>query len=180
MTQDTRKLGPTLTLARLYESQQQFLDALAIYRRLHQERGSEEAAEKIAELEERILSEKSLAYDTIITTIFTREELKRFKVLPHDRYTAWRKSMVESEDEEKQPEADVAAQTVEPEPQPLATPQSAAEVEVDEQVPMEQPAVIEITLGQLIEKLRSLGDDDTRLGDIALGELLALLCRGGR
>ena len=188
MTTDTRKLGPTLTLAQLYESQQQYLDALAIYRRLHQERGSQEAADKVAELDERILSEKTLSYDKIITQIFSREELRQFKVLPHDRHEAWRKASAESEPEDADIET-LAEEEPLPDPTPAppvdAGPHPASSATAEDTLPTEEPQpeplpVLNITLGQFIERLKELGDADTPLGEIPLGELLAAICRGGR
>jgi len=178
MTQDTRKLGPTLTMARLYESQQQFLDALAIYRRLHSDRGDAEAAAKIAELEEKILSEKTLAYDAVISRIFNREELKRFRILPRERFAAWREANRDSDAEpveepaHEDEETAAAAPPLTMEEEPVAEPASVQE-------PVTRPAAMDLTLGQVMEALGRLGDPDTRLGDIPLGELLAALCRGG-
>ena len=208
MSQEKPVLGPTLTMARLYESQQQFLDALAIYRKLHEARGDAEAAEKIAELEQKILSERSLSYDAIISQAFSREELKRFRVLPAEKYRAWRQAMVDNgpqsaatgdEPLDDTPgglagtitlgdEPEQHSETITLDDEPESTRESI-EIGGPEDFDPKWEAVAApeaplgkaegVTLGQVITRLRALGDDDTPIDRIPLGKLLDAL-RGGR
>ncbi|GEM_PF-2146679 len=185
MKQDIKKLGPTLTLAQLYESQNQFIDALVLYRRLHRERGMDEAADRIAELEERILSEKGLAYDKVLAAVFSREELKRFKALPHDKYEAWRKAIEEPEEQPVEPDEEVIPGESEPIIEALAAAEEpdvflAPEPEPKKKAPRPREAVTDITVGQFISALRNVAADNTPLGSLRLADLLDALKRSER
>jgi len=186
MKQDIKKLGPTLTLAQLYESQNQFMDALALYRRLHRERGMDEAAERIAELEERILSEKGLAYDKMLAAVFTREELKRFKALPHDKYEAWCKAIEEPEEQPADADEEIILGESEPIMEALATAEEPDVFLAPEPEPKKKPvrpreaaapATADITVGQFITALRIVAADNTPLGSLRLADLLDALKR---
>ncbi|MCK4695258.1 MAG: hypothetical protein KAT74_05835, partial [Candidatus Cloacimonetes bacterium] len=58
----TDKATPTLTLAQLYENQNQFLDALVIYQKLMKTKPSDELQNKINELKEKIFADNTLEY----------------------------------------------------------------------------------------------------------------------
>lgn len=176
MTQDSGRLGPTLTMARLYESQQQFLDALAIYRRLHEERGDAEAAEKIGLLEQQILGEKSLHYSEVLRKAFSREELKSFRILPSERYQTWRNINDELNGAPDGPDP-IAGKLDPPDPTP-APPVETISEEPPTPAPELQTAPANdnaeagmLTIGGFIARLRQLGDDDTPLDEIPLGKL---------
>jgi hypothetical protein len=77
---------PTLTLARLYEQQNQFYDALAIYELLSQTDDSPAIREKIEALHGRILSDPNMRYDPRIEQLFSPEELAYLKIMNHSAF----------------------------------------------------------------------------------------------
>ncbi len=96
----SKSLAPTMTLAQLYESQNQLFDALAVYARLYNERGDEDIQERLEAVQERILSDDKLHYDPRIAALFTADERKRLKILPQDRYEKLQESMQQQEEDE--------------------------------------------------------------------------------
>ncbi|MBN2461923.1 MAG: hypothetical protein JXB60_09990 [Candidatus Cloacimonetes bacterium] len=79
-------IKPTLTLAQLYESQNQLVEALVIYQKLRTTNSSLEIEKKIDELTENIFSNLKGNYTQLINSIFTTAEKKYFKILPHEDY----------------------------------------------------------------------------------------------
>lgn len=100
----TDKAKPTITLAELYENQNQYIDALVIYKNLYIENPTEELQNKIDELKDTIFKENTLEYSTIIDKIFTEEEKRTFHILPHEQYKAYTESQAEMKYEETYPE----------------------------------------------------------------------------
>jgi len=76
----TDKAAPTITLAELYENQDQSIDALVIYKNLNKENPSEDLQNKIDDLKDKIFKENTLEYSTIIDKIFTEEEKRLFHI----------------------------------------------------------------------------------------------------
>ena len=93
------KITPTLTLAKLYESQKQYFDAFTIYSKINIKNPSEDISDRIKALEEKIFTENQLSYNTLISKIFSEEDKKKFKLLPEDNYLKYRNRM-DDEDEE--------------------------------------------------------------------------------
>lgn len=77
---------PTLTLAKLFEQQNQFYDALAIYELLSQSDDSPAIREKIENLQSRILSDPNMRYDQRIEQLFSPEELAYLKIMNHSAF----------------------------------------------------------------------------------------------
>jgi hypothetical protein len=77
---------PTITLAKLFEEQNQFFDALATYELIAQNDSSPAIREKIEALHARILNDPSNRYDPRIEKLFTPEELAYLKVLSHQGF----------------------------------------------------------------------------------------------
>ena len=98
------KAKPTLTLAQLYEKQNQPLDALVIYQQLLNKEYSDELDEKVKDLKNRIFNDGALEYNSVIDKIFTTEDKKNFKILPHDEYEAFIESQAQHKNEETYPE----------------------------------------------------------------------------
>jgi hypothetical protein len=98
------KAKPTLTLAQLYEKQNQPLDALVIYQQLLNKEYSDELDEKVKDLKNRIFNDGALEYNSVIDKIFTTEDKKNFKILPHDEYEAFIESQTQHKNEETYPE----------------------------------------------------------------------------
>lgn len=98
------KPTPTITLAELYENQNQYIDALVIYKDLYKDDPTEELQSKIDELKDKIFKENTLEYSTIIDKIFTEEEKRIFHILPHDQFKAYKESQADLKNEETYPE----------------------------------------------------------------------------
>lgn len=77
---------PTVTLAQLFEEQNQFYDALATYELIAQNDSSPAIREKIEALHARILNDSSNNYDSRIEKLFTPEELAYLKILSHQGF----------------------------------------------------------------------------------------------
>ncbi|RLC57387.1 MAG: hypothetical protein DRH89_03610, partial [Candidatus Cloacimonadota bacterium] len=95
---------PTLTLAELYESQNQLIDALVIYQRLYSKNPTEDLELKINELKDKVFDIEANKYDPIIDTIFSGDEIKKFGILPHQQYKAYVDSQKHADNQETYPE----------------------------------------------------------------------------
>lgn len=76
----------TLTLAKLYESQNQILDAFLVYEKLYRKSPDEDLNEKIIDLRKKIFSGNNDSYDHLINNLFSDEEKAEFKILPHSQF----------------------------------------------------------------------------------------------
>ncbi|MDZ4122251.1 MAG: hypothetical protein U1C33_07500 [Candidatus Cloacimonadaceae bacterium] len=81
-----RNWNPTVTLAKLFEEQNQFFDALAAYELIEQTESSPAIREKIESLHLRILSDPNSKYDPRIEQLFSPEELAYLKILNHSAF----------------------------------------------------------------------------------------------
>ncbi len=88
MKSDTPKPAwlPTVTLAKLFEEQNQFFDALASYEIISHHDSSPEIRKKIEELQHRILTDPNNRYDKRIENLFSPEELTYLKILSHSAF----------------------------------------------------------------------------------------------
>jgi len=77
-------IEPTKTLAKLYEKQGELVCALGVYSKLVKKDNS--FFSKIDELTNAIFDAENLIYNPKILAIFSKEELKNFKILPVDQY----------------------------------------------------------------------------------------------
>ncbi len=123
------KATPTITLAELYENQNQYIDALVIYKNLYKENPTEKLQNKIDELKDKIFKENTLEYSTLIDKIFTEEEKRIFHILPHEQYKTYIKSKAEIKFEETYPEELTKVKKEE------VTPDETEEPEIKEKTP---------------------------------------------
>lgn len=86
MKTNGRNWQPTLTLAKLFEEQNQFYDALAAYELISQNDSSPAVRERIESLHLRILSDPNNRYDPRIEKLFSPEELAYLKILHHQGF----------------------------------------------------------------------------------------------
>lgn len=158
------KATPTITLAELYESQNQYIDALVIYKNLYKENPKEKLQNKIDELKDKIFKENTLEYSTLIDKIFTEEEKRIFHILPHEQYKTYIESKAEIKFEETYPEEltkvkkeEVAPdETEEPEieektPNINDTVEPETEIKEEESIELENTIEINDTAEELIE-----------------------------
>lgn len=83
------EIAPTLTLAKLYESQNQLFDALAIYDYLMGISPRDDIRQNRETLLDKIFSEDKLKYHPLITDLFGQDELKYFNIIPKDKYQTY-------------------------------------------------------------------------------------------
>lgn len=81
-----RSWNPTITLAKLFEEQNQFFDALAAYEMIDQHDSSAQIREKIESLHMRILTDPTAKYDPRIEKLFSPEELAYLKIINHSAF----------------------------------------------------------------------------------------------
>ncbi len=86
MKNSSRGWAPTITLAKLFEEQNQFFEALAAYELISQSDSSPVVREHIEALQLRILSDPNNRYDPRIEKLFTPEELAYFRILHHQGF----------------------------------------------------------------------------------------------
>ena len=80
-------ITPTITLAKLYESQNQLIDAIQIYTKLLELNPSDEIKTKVESLTNKIYTLIVKNYNRQINTIFSKFELKYFKILPSKEFS---------------------------------------------------------------------------------------------
>ncbi|MBT3169438.1 MAG: hypothetical protein HN952_00825 [Candidatus Cloacimonetes bacterium] len=97
-------LKPTITLAELYENQNQIVDALQIYTSIFGENKDEKIKEKIEELKSKIFLENIDKYHKIIRTIFSNEEMKTFNILTKKQFDEFSKSKINNNNRETYPD----------------------------------------------------------------------------
>jgi hypothetical protein len=76
------EITPTLTLAKLYEAQNELVDAVNIYTRLNKELQSDDLRDKIEELTDTIFKHINREYRADIFKIFSKKELRYFRIIP--------------------------------------------------------------------------------------------------
>ncbi len=180
MKTNGRSWAPTLTLARLFEEQSQFFDALAAYEMINQTESSPAIREHIEALHIRILNDPNQRYDPRIEKLFTPEELAYLKILDHQGFenmaTARQKLMEGTladeiyidEDEdlllEDESEAQVLGRILD-------------EIEQQAQINLEEPVpdAGEYTIKDLLVALLGRFDKDQKLTDVRLSELVAVI-----
>lgn len=106
------QLNPTITLAELYENQDQFLDALMVYQKLLHRKPSAELEEKIHDLKKKIFADEDMQYNPVIEQVFSQEERLKFNILPHSYYQKFKTSL-------KQPKLDSMDDIEESEAEPI-------------------------------------------------------------
>lgn len=65
---------PTLTLARLFEAQDQLIDAYVIYSHLNNHTPSDQLQQKITELEEAVFDKVANSYDQMISLLLPMQK----------------------------------------------------------------------------------------------------------
>jgi len=174
-----RHWTPTLTLARLFEEQNQFFDALAAYELISQTDSSAAVRENIEALHIRILNDPSVRYDPRIEKLFTPEELAYLKILDHNGFenmaNAARKLGEGAVDEDIFIDADDIFR-----PEESSTEESVANLlrEIEQQAQLSALSGIdtsaEITVRDLVVALLSRFDKDQPISDISLSDLVSI------
>jgi hypothetical protein len=92
MSGNRQPLPPTWTLARLYEDQNQLMDALAAYELIRKSTPDPQVDEAIERLLHKILIESNAQYDPIIDQIFSPDDKIKFRIAPEEICEAYDKA----------------------------------------------------------------------------------------
>jgi len=126
---------PTLTLAKLFEEQNQFYDALAIYEIISQTDDTPELHQKIENLQKRILNDPNMRYDSRIEQLFSPEELTYLKILNHSAFENLSRMQTQ-----------------------YAQGGSDYEVTLDDEDPRDRPTVSAFELKRMVDEIDALAD----------------------
>jgi len=96
----------TITLAKLYESQNHLLDALIIYNKLRKKSNDPEIEKKINELSSRYFKGNKFKYNTVIDEIFTEEDKIKFQIFPQDQFNKISAHIKETDNDDIEEEMD--------------------------------------------------------------------------
>ena len=94
---ESSNIAPTLTMAQLYEAQEQYFNALKIYKELQDQDYSEEIEDKITSLNEKINKQNKKKLDETIIQIFSEAEIEKFNILASDLYQQFEKTRRDSD-----------------------------------------------------------------------------------
>jgi hypothetical protein len=172
--------APTITLAKLFEEQNQFFDALAAYELISQTDASAAVRESIESLHLRILSDPNNRYDPRIEKLFTPEELAYLKILDHHGF----ENMAHAR--EKLRDGSLAAEIYIEEDDDILSgededPDMLSQIlqEIEQQAQMNLmeavPDARDFTVRDLLVALLGRFDKDQKLTDVRLSDLVAII-----
>lgn len=92
---------PTVTLAKLFEQQEQYVEALALYQLLFIKFQDNNFLSKISELKENIFANNNEEYHQMIISLFTDDERKQLQILPHSQYSDYKEAYEQFQDSKK-------------------------------------------------------------------------------
>ncbi len=175
-----RSWAPTITLAKLFEEQNQFFDALAAYELISQTESSPAVRERIEALQLRILSDPNNRYDSRIEKLFTPEELAYLKILNHQGF------MNMAAAREKLRDGSLAAEIFIDEDEDLlleeeedadALARMLREIEQQSQMNLMEavPDAADYTVRDLLVALLGRFDKDQKLTEVRLSDLVAII-----
>ncbi len=94
MNKTNNKIPPTITLAQLYEAQQQYFDAYLIYKKIYETNEDESILERIEKSKSKIFIDPNMHYHSLIDNLFSTDEKAAFKILPNENYLNYQKSLI--------------------------------------------------------------------------------------
>ena len=190
-------IAPTLTLAQLYDSQNQLFNALNIYNKLLGIGDDSEINQRINGIYEKLVDKEFENYQSLIRQIFSKEDLVKFKILNDSQYQDYVKSLkeLEAENEEEAEEIDEELKAITAEETPEVTPPEIVEtkknVAAEEGVVLEkkekqieEPKVVsdasnfsweEMKLGDLVDFISLKIDKNRTLGSICLNDIKEII-----
>lgn len=175
-----RSWAPTITLAKLFEEQNQFFEALAAYELISQTDSSPGIREHIETLQLRILNDPNNRYDARIEKLFTPEELAYLRILSHQGF----ENMAAAR--EKLREGSLAAEIyIEDDEDILLEEQGGADTlaamlqEIEAQAQLRHGELIpdtgDLTIRDLLVALLGRFGKDQNLSDVRLSDLVAVI-----
>lgn len=143
---------PTLTLAQLFEAQNQLIDAYVIYSHVYKHTPSDQLQQKINQLEETIFEKAASSYDQMTSLLFTDEEKRAFRILPTEAYSAYISA-----------KQDIAEDASSPKPPEIE--------EIPPQISV-QELMSSLTPDELNEEVQMILENGTALESVSLADLL--------
>jgi len=98
-------IAPTLTLAKLYESQNQYFNALQIYEQLESLGEPGMMQDDIQRVNEMIFKDSESIYNETTKKLFSHDDLCKFRIIPSEMFESYLRS-INSESEEFEKELD--------------------------------------------------------------------------
>ncbi len=172
-----RTWQPTLTLAKLFEEQNQFFDALAAYELIGQNDSSPIVREKIEALHLRILNDPGTSYDPRIEKLFTPEELAYLKILNHQGFTNLARAVEKLSEGADSGEYYLDMDELgfdEPEQDDIRDILSEIEQNAQQTFIQGLPEVEEYTLKDFLTTMLTAYDRDTKLSQISFADFLSM------
>ena len=177
---ESSNIAPTLTMAQLYEAQEQYFNALKIYKELQDQDYSEEIEDKITSLNEKINKQNKKKLDETIIQIFSEAEIEKFNILASDLYQQFEKSnKSEDEDIEDELEEEIDEDELYDEPEIEDEPENIRNYQLKK--PLKTQPIKEtkdskdIKISDLSDLLLNITQDNKRIKDLTLNEILQLL-----
>ncbi len=168
---------PTVTLAKLFEEQNQFFDALATYELIAQTDASPAIREKIEDLHARILNDPANRYDPRIEKLFTPEELAYLKIISHQGFDNMASTIEKLSEGLQESEIFFDDEDILAEESELDA-LSAVLEEIERQAQLNlislSEDVSELTVGDLLIAILSRYDKNQLLNDIPFSDLISL------
>jgi len=170
---------PTITLAKLFEEQYQFFDALAAYELIEQNESSPETREKIEALQMRIISDPNAKYDPRIEKLFSAEELAYLKILNHSAFVNL------SEVAERMKDSDISDEVIfedefemgDPSPDAGKIYDLISEIEhrAQQTIGDEEIRIEDYTVEDFLVSILSKFDKSVRLSEIKFSDIISIL-----
>jgi hypothetical protein len=193
MSGDRQTLPPTWTLARLYEEQNQYMDALAAYELIRKTNPDSQVDEAIERLLQKILIESNAQYDPIIDQIFTPEDKIKFRIAPAGICEEYNKAKAQvslqpvdddflAEEEEEDIQIilprETYTETTEPQKPTLDQEElvrhilTAKENLQEEMTPSEKKAIHDMSVIQLIDLFQAFLGTDRKITELKIKDLI--------
>lgn len=169
-------IAPTLTLAQLYDSQNQLFNALHIYNKLLGIGDDSEINQRINGIYEKLVNKEFDNYQGFLKQIFSKEDLVKFRILTDNQHLEYVKSIQELEsenednenekDEEISSEVEVAPVEVKPEVVEPQVVEPKKDTETEEEVIPEKIAEKQVEEPNVISKDSGFSWEEMKLGDL--------------
>ncbi|MEA1971716.1 MAG: hypothetical protein U9N34_00220 [Candidatus Cloacimonadota bacterium] len=176
---EKNEIAPTLTLAKLYESQNQLFDALAIYDFLMGINPREDIKESRAALIERIYKDDNIKYHPLISKIFNEEQLQFFNIIPTDKYQLYSQTFENKTSNEFPEELDIEEEENTEESLPNDDVDVESELDsLKNEVEEENPRIQEnkfVTVQDFANKLIDRFGASTKLNNVSVNDFFEIM-----
>lgn len=173
-------LAPTITLASIYEAQKQYFDSFLIYSDIKINNPDENVDDKIDALIGKVFEENNLHYLSVIDSIFSKEELKYFRILTKDKFSSYLKAKEKKKDDEKDVTKVDSEETDEPGAEvefKLEEADSEKELKTEKKENSLPDFLADIKVSDLIEILSQLDNKDKKISDLSLKDVFEIIVK---